>query len=60
MEKLAWQEFLTFCDTAITNELLEKRGRILDLIPKLQDEDVIRDAHRMVKTIDQELMGRVL
>lgn len=52
--------FWRWLEEASETELLEKKERINQLLDKLHDRDVKRDARMMIRAIDAEILARAL
>lgn len=59
MDKDFWKAFLRFLDQASPEELNEKIADIESLLETTRSEDVISDAKRMIRLMEQELFGRL-
>ncbi len=60
MGKQAWREFYQWLNTAADEELLDKKAKVQDVLPKLSgDSSASRAAIRIINLIDEEVLSRI-
>jgi hypothetical protein len=52
------QAFYRWLNDASDTELLQRRQSLLDLLPQLTQEEVIQEARRLLRIIEEELLAR--
>jgi hypothetical protein len=58
MDKEDWKAFFRWLDQAMSEEMRQKKDKIVALCGEIRSADVKSDARRMIRLIDQELLAR--
>lgn len=59
MNREDWRAFDRWLDTASVEELHVRQGKLETLLEKLRDPDVRRDAYRMQREVEREILSRL-